>query len=122
MEGYNPEVIANAKAKAVEEYRDAKRSYDRTERLRNYEIDKAFLQIDLDSNKKVSIEDRKARSRLSTEVIALNVELEKEREKLDKAYVELERIETKIQMILDNNALKRTEMKLGTILTWESMM
>ena len=117
MEGYNPEVIANAKAKAVEEYRDAKRSYDRTERLRNYEIDRAFLQIDLEANKKVSIEDRKAKSRLSTEVIALNVELEKEREKLDKAYVELERIETKIQMILDNNALKRTEMKLGTILT-----
>jgi hypothetical protein len=31
--------------------------------------------------------------------------------------VELERIETKIQMILDQNALKRTEMKLGSFLT-----
>ena len=89
MKGYSPEEIADAKAKAVEQYRESKRSYDRTERLRNYEIDKAFLQIDLDSNKKVSIEDRKAKSRLSTEVIALNLELEKEREKLDMAYVEL---------------------------------
>ena len=65
----------------------------------------------------MTVETAKANARQSQDVLACNVALDEDRKKLDDAFVELERIETKIQMILDQNALKRTEMKLGSILT-----
>ena len=116
MEGYSPEVIANAKAEAVKNYRDAKRHYDRSARTKDHIYDTAYLKILHGSNEKVTVETAKAKARQSQDVLACNVALDEDRKKLDDAFVELERIETKIQMILDSNALKRTEMKLGSIL------
>tara|TARA_R110002020_G_scaffold126301_1_gene283976 strand:- start:71 stop:424 length:354 start_codon:yes stop_codon:yes gene_type:complete len=117
MEGYSPEVIANAKAEAVKNYRDARRSHDRSVRIKDHVYDTAYLKILHGSNEKITVETAKARARLDTDVVACNVAIDEERTKMDNAFVELERIETKIQMILDSNALKRTEMKLGSILT-----
>lgn len=117
MEGYSPEAIANAKAEAVKNYRDSKRYYDRSIRIKDHVYDTAYLKILHGSNEKVTVETAKARARQTEDVLACNIELDKDREKMDNAFVELERIETKIQMILDQNALKRTEMKLGSFLT-----
>jgi len=117
MEGYSPEVIANAKAEAVKNYRDAKRFYERTCRTKDYVYDTTYLSILHTSNEKITVETAKTKARQHEDVIACNHLIEQDRKKLDDAFVELERIETKIQMILDQNALKRTEMKLGSILT-----
>ncbi len=117
MEGYSPEVIANAKAEAVKNYRDAKRHYDRSVRTKDHIYDATYLNILHGSNEKVTVETAKTKARQHSDVLACNVAIDQDRQKLDDAFVELERIETKIQMILDQNALKRTEMKLGSILT-----
>ena len=45
MEGYSPEVIANAKAEAVKNYRDAKRHYDRSVRTKDHIYDATYLNI-----------------------------------------------------------------------------
>jgi hypothetical protein len=117
MEGYSPEVIANAKAEAVKNYRDAKRQHERSIRIKDHIYDTKYLEILHGSNEKITVETAKTKARQHSDVLTCNLAIDTDREKLDNAFVELERIETKIQMILDQNALKRTEMKLGSILT-----
>lgn len=117
MEGYSPELIANAKAEAMKNYRDAKRHYDRSVRTKDHIYDTKYLEILHGTNEKITVETAKTKARQHSDVLACNIAIDEDREKMDNAFVELERIETKIQMILDQNALKRTEMKLGSILT-----
>jgi mevalonate kinase len=116
MEDFNPNKIAEAKMKAIKEYRTAKRERDRTERLLEYQLDQTFINLKF-NELKMSVEDRKARARTDETVIALRVELEKAQEKMDDKYAELERVITKIEFMLDANATNRQEMKLGSLVT-----
>ena len=45
MEGYSPEFIANAKAEAMKNYRDAKRHYDSRVRTKDHIYDTKYLEI-----------------------------------------------------------------------------
>ena len=116
MESFDPNKIADAKMKAIKEYRAAKSERDRTERLLDYQLDQTFIQLKF-NELKMSIEDRKARARTDETVITLRVELEKAQEKMDDKYAELERVITKIEFMLDANATNRQEMKLGSLVT-----
>ena len=116
MEDFNPNKIAEAKMKAIKEYRAAKRERDRTERLLDYQLDQTFINLKF-NELKMSVEDRKARARTDESVIALRVELEKAQEIMDDKYAELERVNTKIEFMLDANATNRQEMKLGSLVT-----
>ena len=118
MESFKPDQIADAKMIAIKEYRAAKRERDRTERLIDELIDQTFIQLKF-NELKMSIEDRKARARTNESVIELKNDLEKAQEKMDNSYAELERVITKIDLMLDANATNRQEMKLGNIITWK---
>ena len=65
----------------------------------------------------MSIEDRKARARTDEAVVTLREDLEKAQEDMDNKYAELERVQTKIEFMLDANATNRQEMKLGSLVT-----
>ena len=116
MESFDPNKIADAKMTAIKEYRAAKRHRDRTERLLDHQLDQTFIQLKF-NELKMSIEDRKARARTDESVIQLKVELEKAQEDMDNKYAELERVQTKIEFMLDANATNRQEMKLGGLVT-----
>lgn len=116
MENFDPNKIADAKMTAIKEYRAAKRERDRTERLVDYQLDQTFIQLKF-NELKMSIEDRKARARTDESVITLKVELEKAQEDMDNKYAELERVQTKIEFMLDANSNARAEARLGNLVT-----
>mgnify|MGYP001173433446 FL=1 len=116
MESFDPNKIADAKMTAIKEYRAAKRHRDRTERLLDHQLDQTFIQLKF-NELKMSIEDRKARARTAESVVSLREDLEKAQEDMDNKYAELERVQTKIEFMLDANATNRQEMRLGSLVT-----
>ena len=79
-------------------------------------LDKVFLDLKF-NEEKISIEERKARSRQDKSSIEFRVQVSKAQEIMDNCKAELDRVLTKKEFILDANATSRAEAKLGSLIT-----
>ena len=99
------------------QYYEARRRRDYAETLLEDQIAKVFVELKLNANEKLSVEDRKARTRADTDVIGCRIALEEEQKNMDNKKAHLEKVLAKKEMILDANATSREETKLGSLTT-----
>jgi len=115
-EEYKPDDIANEVLKATKNYFNSKRARDYCQRMYDDMLDKVFLDLKF-NEEKISIEERKARSRQDKSSIEFRVQVSKAQEIMDNCKAELDRVLTKKEFILDANATSRAEAKLGNLIT-----
>lgn len=115
-EEYKPDDIANEVLKATKNYFNSKRARDYCQRMYDDMLDKVFLDLKF-NEEKISIEERKARSRQNETSIKFRMEVSKAQEIMDNCKAELDRVLTKKEFILDANATSRAEAKLGNLIT-----
>jgi hypothetical protein len=110
---YDPHRIAEKKMKAIVTYREKKREFNKLVRDKDEKEKQKFLYYRFSYDRKLSVEDAKAKARTDEEVKEYNKQLDAAEIKMDKAYAELDRITVKIELMADFNATARAEMKLG---------
>lgn len=115
-EAYSPNDIANSIYTATVNYFNAKRARDYCQRIYDDSLDKVFLELKF-NEEKMSIEERKARSRQNETSIKFRMEVSKAQEVMDNCKAELDRVLTKKEFMLDANATARAEAKLGSMIT-----
>ena len=104
---YDPHKIAEEKKKAIIDYRKCFRVYNQLVDLKDKKINQKYLMYRFQSEEKNSVDDAKAKAKINKDVQKI-VRLLKNADMLkDEAYAEMQRVETKIQFILDSNSIKR---------------
>jgi len=110
---YDPHMIAEEKKQAIIDYRKCFRVYNQLVDLKDKKINQKYLMYRFQSEEKNSVDDAKAKAKINEEVQEVVSQLEMADKLKDEAYAEMQRVETKIQFILDSNSIKRAEMKLS---------
>jgi len=114
---YDPHAIADAKMKAIINYREARREFNSLVRQKDEKEKSKYLHYRFFSNEKNSVEDAKAKARTDDEVTDLNILLDDAEQLMDEMFAELDRVTTKLELMADSNATARAEMKLGGFVT-----
>ena len=110
---YDPHMIAEEKKQAIIDYRQCFRLYNQLVDLKDKTINQRYLYFRFQSNEKNSVDDAKAKAKIDPLVLDIVEKLKSADQLKDEAYAEMQRVETKIQFILDSNSIKRAEMKLS---------